>query len=338
MIRPNGQIWGFVAASDPEGDPITYTLQRGPRFGTVSIDPNGVYVYTPGAHFTGSDVFRVAIKDLGARSFFSFHRRVIKVTVSTSAGNQTGTVTDTFNGPAGSPPDPKLWGYHLGPWRDDGLQTYTAAPDNVRLDGQGNLVIQAQNTADGYTSTRLVTQDKLAMQYGVVQARIKMPAGQGIWPSFWMLGTSYNPDQPQGWPGCGEIDIMELVNSGTRYNVALHGPQGTTDYYGGAAVSGQFVGKQGPIASVAPITDLTADYHDYWMMWRKDQIVIGVDNTMLDDLTPASLPAGGQWVFNEPMYAVLQIAVGGPWPGPPDATTPWPATMLVDSFSYTPLP
>lgn len=341
VARPSGKEFGFLAASDPEGDPIAYAVKDAPTFGTVSITANGTYAYTPGPGFTGTDSFTVTVDDLGDHinllDWFGPNRRDVTITIGDSGPNPAGTVIDTFDGPAGSAPDPKLWGYHLGPWRDAGLQTYTDSPDNVRLDGQGNLLIQARNTPDGYTSTRLVTQDKLEMQYGVLQARIKLPAGQGIWPAFWTLGTSYRPEQPEGWPECGEIDIIEVVNTGTQYTVALHGPQGDTDYYGGAEASGQFVGNQGPIAAVAPITDLTADYHDYWLMWREDQIVIGVDDTMLGEFTPASLPEGAEWVFNQPMYGILQIAVGGPWPGPPDETTPWPATMAVDSFSYRPL-
>lgn len=341
ITRPSGKVFGFVNATDPEGDSITYTLNGLPKYGTVTLSEYGTYSYTPGPGFTGTDSFTVTVDDPGPHinllDLFGPKGRDITVNVTSSGPNPGGTVVDNFDGPAGSAPNSSLWGYHLGPWRDDGLQTYTDSPDNVRLDGQGHLMIQAQNTPDGYTSTRLVTQDKLAMQYGTIQARIKMPAGQGIWPAFWMLGTSYYPEHWERWPECGEIDIMELVNTGTRYNVALHGPQGDTDYYGGAEVPGQFVGRQGPIAAVAPISDLTADYHDYWLMWREDQIVIGVDDTLLGEFTPASLPEGGEWVFNQPMYAILQIAVGGPWPGPPDETTPWPATMLVDSFSYTPL-
>jgi beta-glucanase (GH16 family) len=97
-------------------------------------------------------------------------------------------------------------------------------------------------------------------------------------------------------------------------------------------VSPQVVGTSGPIA------DLTDDYHDYWLDWRPNTIVVGVDDRTLATFTPASLPPGGEWVFNKPMYALLNIAVGGPWPGPPDATTPWPATMLVDWFKYEPAP
>lgn len=347
MVRPSGQAWGFLAARDPEWETITYSVSQNPRLGDVVITENGAYIYTPGTDFAGTDSFTVTLQNPGFHvnllDLFAPPRRDVTVTVTSLSASPSsghaGHVVDTFDGASGSAPDDALWGYHLGPYRDDGIQTYTNYADNVRLDGQGNLVIQAHKTADGdHTSTRLVTQDKLAMQYGVVQARIKMPAGQGIWPAFWMLGTSYYPENWTIWPECGEIDIMEVVNTGTVYNVALHGPQGDTDYYGGAAVSGRFVGSQGPISAVAPINDLTEDFHDYWLMWNENHIVIGVDDTLLDEFTPASLPPQGQWVFNQPMYAILQIAVGGPWPGPPDETTTWPATMLVDSFSYTPLP
>jgi beta-glucanase (GH16 family) len=251
---------------------------------------------------------------------------------STAAADTPGIVVDNFDGPVGSPPDPALWDLDLGPWRDDGLQTYTNSPDNVRLDGDGHLVIQARPSSDGYTSARVVTRGKLPMQFGRVSARIKFPSGQGIWPAFWLLGTDYHPDNFTAWPECGEIDIMELINNGRTYHSTLHGPQGDTDYFGGGAASGKVVGTSGPIE------DLTTDFHDYWLDWRPDYIAIGVDDRTLATFTPASLPPGGQWVFNRPMYALLNIAVGGPWPGPPDATTPWPATMLVDQFVYSPTP
>lgn len=152
-----------------------------------------------------------------------------------------GIVTDDFNGPAGAPPDPALWDYDVGPWQDDGLQRYTTSPDNVRLDGQGHLVIQARNTPEGCTSARPVTRGKLSMRYGRVSARIKFPSGQGIWPAFWMLGWDF---LDVGWPFSGEIDMMELVNNGNTYHVALHGPQGQTDYYGGVKVTDKVVGTQ----------------------------------------------------------------------------------------------
>lgn len=87
-------------------------------------------------------------------------------------------MVDNLDGPSGSLPDPALWDYDTGPWQDDGLQRYTTSPDNVRLDGQGHLVIQARQTPEGYTSARPVTRGKLSMLYGSVGARIKFPAGQ----------------------------------------------------------------------------------------------------------------------------------------------------------------
>lgn len=241
-----------------------------------------------------------------------------------------GAVVDNFDGPAGSPPDPALWDLDLGPWRDEGMQTYTNSTQNVRLDGEGHLVIQARPTAGGYTSARVVTRGKLAMHYGRVSARIKFPSGQGVWPAFWMLGTDCHPDSPSAWPACGEIDIMELINDGQTYHATLHGPQGNTDYFGGGAASGKVVGTRGPMSG------LTTGFHDYWLEWQPNSIAIGVDGQTLGSFTPESLPPGAQWVFNRPMYALLNIAVGGSWPGPPDASTPWPATMLVDQFTYTP--
>lgn len=238
-----------------------------------------------------------------------------------------GTVFDDFLGADGSAPNPDLWGYDTGPYQDAGMQTYTKDRLNVRLDGQGHLVIQARKTTDGYTSARPITKGKLSMLYGTVSARIKLPEGQGIWPAFWMMGSNY--DQV-GWPQCGEIDAIETVNTGSTYHVTLHGPQGNTDYYGGVD-SGKVVGTSGQIG------DLSKDFHDYWVNWQPNRIIIGIDKTILGDFTPASLPPGAQWAFNHPMYALLDVAVGGPWPGPPDETTSFPATMLVDWFRYSPV-
>ena len=348
MVRSSGQVWGVVLGSDPEGDRITYAVSKAPSHGTVTVSDLGVYAYTPGQDFTGTDSFTVVVKDSGFHinllNLFGGQRTRVKVTV-TSTVDPAGTVIDTFAGAAGSAPNPALWTPYVGSYLDDGLQAYTDSPDNVRLDGQGHLVIQARTTGSGYTSAKIATQGNLDMIYGSMAARIKLPEGQGIWPAFWMMGSTYSQDtwyakDETGWPGCGEIDLMELVNSGTTYYSTLHGPRGVagTSTYGDYYSNGQVVGTSGPISNVTNgrITDLAADYHDYWVIREPDIIVVGVDGTMLATFTPASLPAGGRWVFDQPMFAILNVAVGGPWSGPPDNTTPWPATMLVDSFQYTP--
>ena len=129
---------------------------------------------------------------------------------ATSGATSAGTFDD-FAGPAGSPPNPDIWDYDPGN-PNPGNQTYTSSTDNARLDGEGHLLIQAVKSGNSYTSGRLVTRGKVDMLYGRVSARIKMPSGQGVWPAFWMLGSDY---ANVGWPECGEIDLMELVNSGT---------------------------------------------------------------------------------------------------------------------------
>lgn len=244
---------------------------------------------------------------------------VILLCVVGNATADTAVIFDKFNGPKGAPPNSDIWVYDPGGPADHQLQTYTESTDNIRLDGKGHMVIQAQKAGDQYTSGRLVTRANVL--YGTISARIKMPSGQGIWPAFWLLGSDY---PAVGWPQCGEIDIMELVNVGTAYYVTLHGPQGDSDYQPAG------VGNSGSMG------DLSADFHEYWLKWRPESITIGVDGTTLGSFTPASLPAGAQWVFDHPMYVVLNVAVGGDWPGPPNDSTPFPAIMLVDWFRYTP--
>ena len=237
------------------------------------------------------------------------------------------TIFDDFNGPAGTPPDPSLWGYDTGGgWSE--LQTYTDSTDNVYLDGDGHLVIKAVKTADGYISGRIKTQNKLTMGYGRVEASIQMPSGPGILPAFWLLGSDYPSD---GHPKCGEIDIIEYVQS--VFHSTLHGPQqGEADYRPPGA--GEYTGVS---RSQVPAFDPSAGFHTYWMERSPDLITIGVDGRTTAVSTPNSLPDGATWVFNnKPMFAILNFAVGGAWAGTPPAGTPFPQQMVVDWFRYTP--
>jgi beta-glucanase (GH16 family) len=205
------------------------------------------------------------------------------------------------------------------------VETNTTAPENIHLDGQGHLAIQALATPTGFTSGRVVTFGKVDMLYGTVEARIKLPTGFAIWPGFWLLGTNF---LGVGWPQCGEIDIVDMVSDASNFYVGLHGPQSPPELY----PSG-FALATHPPAEI-PVTD---GFHTYWANWRPNYIQVGIDGTALAEYTPQSLPPGGQWVFNAPMYAILNIAVGNAYIGAPDARTPFPATMLVDWFRYTPL-
>jgi beta-glucanase (GH16 family) len=230
-------------------------------------------------------------------------------------------VFDDFIGPAGSPPNPNLWDYDVGSrWGDNELQAYTNSTDNVYLDGQGHLVIAALQSGNNYTSGRLVTRGKLAMTYGTMSASIKLPAGQGIFPAFWLLGTNVNT---VGWPQCGEIDVAEIFGDATHYSITVIGPS-TQE-------------PKGQVQFDGAIADLSQGFHTYWVTREQGRITAGIDSATLATFTPASMPPGGQWVFdNQPMYGLLNVAVGGDMVGPPDASTPFPAAMLVDWFRYTP--
>ncbi|MEZ4297315.1 MAG: glycoside hydrolase family 16 protein [Polyangiaceae bacterium] len=234
--------------------------------------------------------------------------------------------SDEFDGPDGSAPDPVRWTVLEGGdgWGNEERQYYTQNPENVRIEG-GALVITARNEGTAglncwygpcqYTSARLHTKGKLARQHGRVEARIHIPKGQGIWPAFWMLGSDI--DQV-GWPQCGEIDIMENVGKepSTIYG-SLHGP----GYSGGEAISSPYSLAAGQFAD-GP--------HDFAVEWEPAVIRFYADGQLYSTRTPADLPAGAPWVFEHPFFLLLNVAVGGFWPGLPDATTTFPQTMRVE--------
>lgn len=233
---------------------------------------------------------------------------------------KSGALLDEFEGPAGSPPNPDYWVFDVGPssvkgWEQGSVQTYTDSPQNVRLDGEGHLIIQARDDNGEYTSGRITTRGKINFGNGRISARIKFPAGQGLWPAFWMLGSNI---EEVGWPESGEIDIMEIVNVGDKYNISLHGPRGDVSLRG-------------------PVNDLTEGFHVYWADRTENSIKVGIDETTYGEFTPAVFPVGSKWVFNDsPNHVLLNVAVGGDWPGQPDDSTPFPATMMVDWFRFDP--
>jgi uncharacterized protein (TIGR03437 family) len=241
--------------------------------------------------------------------------------------------SDEFNGPAGLPPDPTMWNYDLGGggWGNGEAETYTNSPNNVFQDGNGNLVIRAIRDSSGnYTSARLQTgapgastqTTDLNWQYGLIEARIKLPFGQGVWPAFWMLGEDI---ATVSWPTCGELDIMEnfgtFQNNASINNGTAHGP----GYSGGNGLAAAITLPAGETVS--------NNYHVYAIEWSQDSIQWFVDGVAYHTVTPASIPAGDQWVFNAPFFILLNLAIGGPttFLGTPDPNAPFPnQDMLVD--------
>ncbi|MBP6821664.1 MAG: glycoside hydrolase family 16 protein [Acidobacteria bacterium] len=237
---------------------------------------------------------------------------------------------DEFDGTAGSAPDQAKWAYDLGigpgrdGWGNNELQTYTNRTENAYLDGEGHLVIKAIREnftgADGatraYTSARLVTRGKFEPTYGRIEARIKVPFGQGLWPAFWMLGSNITS---VGWPACGEIDVMENIGRepSTVYGT-IHGP----GYSGAQGLSDSLTLLDGK--------RYADDFHTFEVEWNPRDISFYIDGLHYHTRKSPEFSGNRQWVFDHPFYLLLNVAVGGNWPGNPDATTVFPQTMVVD--------
>ncbi len=241
--------------------------------------------------------------------------------------------SDEFNGAQGTLPDQTKWSYDdpaAGRYNSEqeiycGLATSAGQTgvcanwqQNAQMDGQGHLVIEAINSGQGWTSARLLTMGKFSFTYGRVEASIKLPTGQGVWPAFWLLGIGNN------WPATGEIDVMENILNAqlgpTRSQSTIHGP----GYSGAGGIGHTYTFPAGQ--------EIDTAYHIYGMVWSQNLIQFFVDDYTrpFASVSPANLPGGTTWVFNDPFFMILNLAMGGSWPGNTDATTPNPALMLVD--------
>ena len=232
--------------------------------------------------------------------------------------------SDDFSGANGSLPDSSKWIMETGGggWGNNELESYTNRATNVHVQN-GNLVVTARKEtfkgADGitrqYTSARLKTAGLFEQKYGRFEARIKIPRGQGIWPAFWMLGNNIGT---AGWPECGEIDIMENIGKEPdKVHGTIHGP----GYSGANGLGGSYALPSGKFAD---------DFHIFAVEWEPSAIRFYVDHTLYETRTPADLPAGKTWVYDHPFFILLNVAVGGDWPGNPDRTAVFPQRMLVD--------
>lgn len=224
--------------------------------------------------------------------------------------------SDEFDGPS---IDADNWTFEIGDgcpnvcgWGNNELQNYTDEEENARIE-DGKLIITAIEGlgANTYTSARMITKDKQEFQYGRIDVRAKLPEGQGIWPAIWMLG--YNIDEVN-WPACGEIDIMELVghqpktSHGTaHYDAGGHQMQG--GYY---FISDKF----------------SEEFHVFTIFWEQDIIRWYVDYHKFFELKATNV--GYTYPFNNPYFFIMNIAVGGNWPGSPDETTVFPQEMHID--------
>ena len=238
---------------------------------------------------------------------------------------------EEFNGNTPqSAPDPQNWTYDTGAnrWGNHELETYCAygsstapcdaATPNSYVGSDGYLHIVARKSAKNtYTSARLKSQGLRSFRYGRLEARIKMPAGQGFWPAFWMLGNDIHHSP---WPACGEIDIMESIGKSPSNNYgSIHGTGFT-----GTSITTSYTLREGKFADA---------FHTFGILWSPGEMKFYLDDpsNVYTTYTPASLTAGGIWPFDSRnFFFILNLAVGGDWPGSPDASSVFPQEMLVD--------
>jgi beta-glucanase (GH16 family) len=204
------------------------------------------------------------------------------------------------------------WSYQFGNggWGNNEWQYYTNADENIEV-SDGQLKITARHEGTGpteYTSARIITKGQFDVEFGKIEARMKLPMGQGLWPAFWTLGA--NIDEVS-WPECGEIDIMEHVSNEYMTHGAVHWDNNGHTYVGGGVN-----------------TDPT-QYHVYGIIWEEDLIRWYIDGVQFYQFT-IQASNNSDDAFRHPMFLLLNLAVGGNWPGYPDDTTPFPSSMYVD--------
>ncbi|MFD1216538.1 family 16 glycosylhydrolase [Microbulbifer celer] len=337
--------WIEVVPSNPEGvatvyqhcdfngwsTPLgvgSYNLASLQALGFVDNDASSIQVASgyqatlyDGDNFTGASV-TITGND-GCLNNEGFNDNVSSIVVSPAAGN--GVVwADEFDSI-----NTDNWTFETGGggWGNSELQYYTAGQNaSIQYDDQAGsnvLVIEARNEggqscwygACQYTSSRMITAGKKEFQYGRIEARIKLPQTQGIWPAFWMLGSSFFTGTP--WPNSGEIDIMEHVGyEPTLTHGALHGP----GYSGNTPLTGTHDLGQ----------SVDAGYHVYAVEWNSNGISWYVDGNNFYNASRAQVEQYGPWVYDQPFFILLNVAVGGSWPGSPDGSSTFPQRMYVD--------
>lgn len=233
--------------------------------------------------------------------------------------------SDEFDGTA---LDSTTWVFDIGTgaplvgWGNNELQTYTTRTENVFV-RDGHLHIRAiRESYEGmeYTSGRIKTKGRVSFQHGRFDVRAKMPVGQGLWPAIWLLSTEskFGP-----WPRSGEIDLMEYL--GHEPN-AIHG----TVHFG----------EKWPSTKRTQVltgdVDYSADFHVYSLEWTPESLTWSVDGEVYHVLPRGDIPIE-PYPFDEPFYLILNVAVGGNWPGNPDSSTTFPQEMVLDYVRYTPL-
>jgi beta-glucanase (GH16 family) len=320
----------IVTLADVTGSATIYYTMDGSTPTTASM------VYS--APFLVSS--NLTVKALAVASGYS-NSTVASQSFSPNIASGTLVWSDEFNRPGllSWYPSSTTWTYDTG-FRCCGnneLETYCAAgsttapcgpSDNTFIDESGVLHIWAMNpSGTTYTSSRMKTQGLFSFMYGRIEARMKLPESQGMWPAFWLLGNNITK---VGWPACGELDVMEHINGNNSPLSQGATPPGY-DWIAGSVHGGTSASEANGTQQYHPAGFSAADWHTYGMIWSKGQVQFYVDDpaNVYTTFTPANF--SGTWPFDQgPQFIILNLAVGGDWPGNPDATTVFPGDMQVD--------
>jgi beta-glucanase (GH16 family) len=320
----------------------TRTAQNGAMIVSMASATNGAQIYYTVDGSTPTATSQRYLAPFLVASNLTVKAMAISGTASTvtaqmfAPNTPSGTLvwSDEFSNSTGSnaQPDPQVWGYDTGNsgFGNNELETYcswnsstapcsTANPSEyVGTDGYLHIVAQQPSTG-AYTSARMKTQGLFSFQYGRLEVRALVPEAQGLWPAAWLLGNSI---ATVNWPACGEQDVLERVNAA-----------GNPDWNAGSVHGTGFVGTALGNRFSFPSGQTAAQWHTYTMTWSPGNVQYSIDNQAYATFTPASLSglSGAVWPFDSGgNFIILNLAIGGSWPGPPDATTPFPSEMLVD--------
>ncbi len=303
---------GIIDVIATANNTTNYTFYSNNSIGDSITNTTGVFTYT----YAITGVYTLQIRAYGSSG--RYLKQEFEINIEVDGGNMNLVWQDEFNGSALNTSD---WSYDNGDgcpnlcgWGNNELEYYKE--ENVEV-ANGYLTLEARDESFGgrnYTSGKIKTLGKKEFKYGRIDIRAILPKGQGIWPALWMLGTNIST---VGWPACGEIDIIELIGGGSGRDNKTYGTI-HWDSNGYASYGGNYTLSSGIFND---------EFHVFTIIWTSESITWFVDDVQFHivDITPS-----GMSEFHENMYLIFNVAVGGNWPGSPDATTVFPQQMVVD--------
>ena len=310
-IADNTIEYQFFSGDRSTAEPITNT--------------DGVFTYT----YSATGIYLFEIRAYGTSGRYMQQEVQILVEINDGNPNPGGgystplsyegmhlILQDEFNG---FTLDGSKWTYEIGTgsngWGNNELQYYREQNTTVK---DGYLTIEARSESFGgmnYTSSRLITKDKQSFKYGRVDIRAILPEGQGLWPALWMLGNNF---PTVGWPACGETDIMEMIGGGEGRDDVTYGTIHWDNNGSNADYGGNTQLSSGKFSDEFHVFTITWDARD--IKWYLDDVQFQTVN-----ITPAAMSE-----FHQQVFFIFNVAVGGNWPGSPDASTVFPQQMIVD--------